>query len=106
MKFYLFKHNLPVKKCAADLQISTSYLYQILSKERKPSLALALKIEHYTQGEVTVNDLLGDHKDPEPQELDGCFLEEIKKVVDEEICPIRKYIDEIDNRLKKLENSG
>jgi len=57
MRFYLFKYNLPVKKFAADLRISPSYLYQLLRKERKPSLHLALRIERYTDGEVSVEDL-------------------------------------------------
>lgn len=38
MKDYLFKYDLPVKKFAADLGISVSYLYQLLKKERRPSL--------------------------------------------------------------------
>lgn len=57
MSFYLFKYNWPVKKFAADLRISPSYLYQLLRKERKQSLHLALRIEHYTDGEVSVEDL-------------------------------------------------
>lgn len=59
MKEYLFKHNIPPKKCASDLKISVSYLYQLIRGERKPSLELAQKIEEYTQGEITVLQLLG-----------------------------------------------
>ena len=59
MKDYLYRKNIPVKLLAGNLGISTSYLYQIIRGERKPSIELAQRIEEYTEGEVTVGQLLG-----------------------------------------------
>jgi len=105
MKTFLFKHNIPVKKCAADLGISTSYLYQILKKERKPSLALAIKIEKYSKGEVTISSLLDVR-----EELDNPdFLNEhqsfIERMVEKKLEPLVQQLQNIDKRLKKIENS-
>lgn len=59
MKDYLFRKNLSVKQMAGDLKISTSYLYQLIRGERKPSIELAQRIEEITSGEVTLEMLLG-----------------------------------------------
>lgn len=59
MKDYIFRKNLSVKQLASALAISTSYLYQLIRGERKPSLELAQKIEDFTSGEITVGKLLG-----------------------------------------------
>lgn len=59
MKDYLFRKNLSVKQMAGDLKISTSYLYQLIRGERKPSMELAQRIEEITRGEVTLEMLLG-----------------------------------------------
>ena len=105
MKNFLFKHNIPVKKCAADLGISTSYLYQILKKERKPSLALAIKIEKYSKGEVTIPNLLDVQEELENPD----FLNErqisIEKIVEKKLEPLVQQLQSIDKRLKKIENS-
>lgn len=58
IKEYLFRNNLTVKEFAFQLKISTSYLYQLISGDRKPSLKLAQKIEECTQGEIDINQLL------------------------------------------------
>lgn len=59
MKEYLFRKKITFKEFAFQLKISTSYLYQLISGDRKPSLKLAQKIEDYTQGAIDVNQLLG-----------------------------------------------
>jgi transcriptional regulator with XRE-family HTH domain len=59
IKEYLFRNNLTVKEFAFQLKISTSYLYQLISGDRKPSLKLAQKIEECTQGAIDVKQLLG-----------------------------------------------
>ncbi len=70
MKDYLFRKNLSVKQLAGDLNISTSYLYQLIRGERKPSIELAQRIEEYTDGEVTIGKLLG----LEGEEVSSCAL--------------------------------
>lgn len=58
MKEYLFRDNLTVKEFAFQLGISASYFYQLIKRERKPSLKLAQKIEKITQGVVDLNQLV------------------------------------------------
>ncbi|MCB1110795.1 MAG: helix-turn-helix domain-containing protein [Chlamydiia bacterium] len=94
MKAYLFKHDLPVKKFAADLKISVSYLYQLLRKERKPSLELALRIERYTHGEISVAELLEEKVDHSTV-LDGYLNTERSR--------IEKNLKRLENRLRYLE---
>ena len=104
MKAFLFKHNLPVKMCAADLEISASYLYQILKKERRPSLALAIKIEKYTSGEVSAAELIGAESSPLEHELLN-HHQKIDELIEEKLEPLRQYLQSIEKRLKKIENS-
>lgn len=102
MKAYLFKHDIPIKQCAGDLGISTSYLYQLLKNERKPSLALAIKIEKYTDGEVTAAELMG----VEEESIDYDLLKEESKlddIIDRKLEPIRKRLDFLDKRIKMIE---
>lgn len=102
MKNYLFKYDIPIKQCAGDLGISTSYLYQLLKNERKPSLALAIKIEKYTDGEVTAAELMG----VEEESIDYDLLKEHTKLedaIDRKLEPIRKRLDFLDRRIKMIE---
>ncbi|WP_420421704.1 helix-turn-helix domain-containing protein [Simkania sp.] len=92
MKGYLFKYDLPVKKFASDLGISTSYLYQLLRKERKPSLELALKIEQYTNGEVTVKELIEEKNSPIP-----------KSPIEEKLKHLETHLNRLEERLNSLE---
>lgn len=103
MKNFLFKHDIPVKKCAADLGISTSYLYQILKKERSPSLSLAIKIEKYTNGEVSIAGLLDVHEEIKNPELLNEHKSFIESLVEKKLEPLQKQLQNIDKRLKKLE---
>lgn len=94
MKAYLFKYDLPVKQFASDLGISTSYLYQLLRKERKPSLELALKIEQYTNGEVSVQELLEEK------------LEMIaKNPLEEKIKCLESHLNRLEEKLNTLEKA-
>jgi len=104
MKGYLFRHDIPIKKCAGDLGISTSYLYQLLKKERKPSLALAIKIEKYTNGEVTTSELIGIEEENANSNLlqDNTNLEEM---IERKLEPIRSQLASIELRLKKIEKA-
>lgn len=102
MKTYLFKHDIPIKQCAGELGISTSYLYQLLKKERKPSLALAIKIEKYTNGEVTAAELMG----VEEERMDFDLLEDHSKLedlIEKKLEPLRKQLAFLDKRIKKIE---
>jgi transcriptional regulator with XRE-family HTH domain len=91
VKDYLFRKNLTVKKFAADLEISTSYLYQLLRGERKPSLQLAHKIEKYTSGEISVKDLLSE------------ILQ--RKYVPSRELDLQKELENQEKRLEDLETS-
>ena len=108
MEFFLFKYKLPAKKFAADLRISLSYLYQLLKKEKKPSLELALKIEQYTQGEVTVGQLLGKEKAFEVSEKLVSFHNKnnIKlESINIKLQSIERRLIRFNEKLKKLEEA-
>ena len=49
LKVYLFENDLTIKGFALDLGISASYLYTLVSGDRKPSLELAQKIVEKTK---------------------------------------------------------
>ncbi|MCB1109833.1 MAG: helix-turn-helix transcriptional regulator [Chlamydiia bacterium] len=103
MKDYLFRNNLSVKQLASDLEISPSYLYQLIRGERKPSLELAQKIESITDGEVTVGRLLGF----EEVEVDEFTLHDQyhQKLTDvqKSLEMIQEKIQQIESRVSKLE---
>jgi len=101
MRDYLFKHNLPVKKFAADLGISASYLYQLLKKERKPSLELALKIERYTQGKVSVDELRKDGAEVRSSDSLNAF----QKVIENKLKEIEFFLEGLDERVRILEET-
>ena len=98
MKEYLFRKNLSVKQFAAELAISTSYLYQLIRGERKPSLELAQGIEKCTSGEVTVSKLMGLGKNggPRPVEERLITLEEAKDLLEEKISVLEKQLSELE----------
>ena len=98
---YLFKHDLPVKKFAADLGISVSYLYQLLKKERKPSLELALKIEQHTQGNVSVDELRSDER--KIKSFDNPNVS--GKVIESKLKAIEIFVKNLDKRVKTLERA-
>jgi DNA-binding transcriptional regulator YdaS (Cro superfamily) len=101
MRDYLFKHDLPVKKFAADLGISASYLYQLLRKERKPSLELALKIERYTQGKVSVDELRKEGVEVRSSDSLSVF----QKVVENKLKEIEFFLEVLDERVRILEET-
>ena len=101
MKDYLFKHNIPVKKFAADLGISASYLYQLLKKERKPSLELALKIERHTKGRVSVDALRIEEK----KIKSSGSLNASEKVIESKLEAIENFVKNLDERIKMLERA-
>lgn len=105
MKNFLFKNDIPVKMCAADLGISASYLYQILKKERKPSLALAIKIEKYSKGEVTISSLLDVNEGLENPHFLNEHQNSIEKMIDKKLEPLHEQLECLDKRLERVENS-
>lgn len=58
LRRFLFEKKLPVKKFAEDMEISISLVYHLLNHQRMPSRNLASKIEKYTEGAVTKEELL------------------------------------------------
>lgn len=109
MKDYMFKKNLSVKQLAGDLDISTSYLYQLIRGERKPSIELAQKIEEYTGGEVTLGMLLGIEDDESSKIIDPSLEaqtnDHIRRFSSIESAhkSIKERLGEIEGRLLKLE---
>lgn len=58
LREYLFKNQLQQKKMAKDLDISLTHFRALLYKQSYPSRKLAKKIEVYTDGQVTKEELL------------------------------------------------
>lgn len=103
MKDYLFRNNLSVKQLAADLEISPSYLYQLIRGERKPSLELAQRIKTITEGEVTVGRLLGfSNEEGEDWSLHDQYVGKLQDI-ENSLETLHTKIDEIESRLSKLE---
>ena len=107
MRKYLFRSNIPPKQFACDLEISVSYLYQLLRGERKPSLELAQKIEAYTEGEVTVSKLLGFER--QQQDKDASYrksndYETRLSSLEETTGKIQDTLKKIEWRISKLEH--
>ncbi len=98
LRTYLFNLDLPVKKFAADLGISVSYLYQLLKNERKPSLELALKIERHTQGSVSVESLRKEEKNKGSNDLNASG-----KVIESKLKAVESFVKDLDKRVKTLE---
>ena len=99
MRAYLSKNDIPVKMFAAELGISMSYLYQLLKKERRPSIELARKIEKITNGELTVDALRGDAKDYDL--FSPCPARE--QIIESKIETIHGALKILDQRIYKLE---
>lgn len=58
LEHWIEKSGLRKKFVAEDLGITIKYLYALCRKELKPSKRLARDIEEYTNGEVTIKDLI------------------------------------------------
>ncbi len=111
MKDYLFKNNLSVKQVAGDLDISTSYLYQLIRGERKPSIELAQRIEEYTGGDITVGRLLGFEEDEITPLLVESSVEKYSQEYKERLTHLegeqtsfKEKLNAIETRLSKLES--
>lgn len=105
MKDYIFRKNLSVKQLAATLEISTSYLYQLIRGERKPSLELAQKIEECTGGEITVGKLLGFKEEGPPLDEKSSIDEYEPRISLLENCS-EKFsckLEQFEERLSRLE---
>lgn len=59
---YMKKNKIKIDDMAKDLGITYMYLSNIKLGKRKPSKALAEKIELVTGGEITAEQLRGDHE--------------------------------------------
>lgn len=54
---YLFKNRIPAAKMARDLGVNANYLRVISRDGVRPGYELAMKIELYTGGAVTIKEL-------------------------------------------------
>ena len=62
LRTYLFNKRISVTKFSKVLGCSRIHLSEIINERRVPSLMLATSIERETQGEVKVEDLMGEKK--------------------------------------------
>lgn len=60
LKEYLEKKQITYRECADGLGIHLHSLKNIVYGKRKPGLGLALRIEEFTNGEVSPRDLIDD----------------------------------------------
>lgn len=60
LRRYLFEKRISVTAFSSILGCSRIHLSEIINGRRLPSLVLAKLIEKETEGEVTVQDLLGE----------------------------------------------
>lgn len=58
LKEYLFYKQKSITDFAKELLVSRSYMNRIVLGKSKPSRLLAKEIEHVTNGEVTMKDLM------------------------------------------------
>ena len=106
MKEFMFRNNISVKELASDLDISSSYLYQLIRGERKPSRALAQKIESFTTGQVTVGMLLGLQEDRKNHRDSSSLMgAQSKEELQALLSKIQDKVKEIETRLAKLEEN-
>ena len=103
MKDYLFRKNLTVKQFAADLDISPSYLYQLLRGERKPSLQLAHKIEKYTKGEITVKKLLDQALHKKSNSYKELDIQQELEAHERRLLELEAYDETLKSRFESLE---
>jgi DNA-binding transcriptional regulator YdaS (Cro superfamily) len=61
LREYLFRHRIKIVDFSKELGCSRIHLGEVINKKRTPSLMFAKAIERATNGEVTVNELLGEH---------------------------------------------
>lgn len=103
VKEYLFKKDITIKEFANLIGISTSYLYQLLRGERKPSLELAHKIEEVTEGEISVACWFSfdiKKKKPPSQVLS---IQEALKIHEERISYIEGQFEAVKEKVESLE---
>jgi transcriptional regulator with XRE-family HTH domain len=58
LREYLFKHRKTQVEMAKQLGVSVNHFSQLVRHKRHPSIALAIKIEELTEGEVTKEELI------------------------------------------------
>jgi transcriptional regulator with XRE-family HTH domain len=92
LKEYLFRNNLTVKEFAFRLGISASYLYQLIKRERRPSLKLAQRIEEYTGGEVDLNQLINGDFSSKKTNTQNLEKEDRLRKIEERVLKLEEKI--------------
>ena len=57
LKTWMKRNNITIRKMAKDLKISHNSVFKYQKGETSPNIKNALKIEKYTNGQVTIKDL-------------------------------------------------
>jgi DNA-binding transcriptional regulator YdaS (Cro superfamily) len=55
---YKWRNKIPMTKIAKDLNASAGYLNRVAAKKQKIGFHLAKRLEEYTKGQVTVEELM------------------------------------------------
>lgn len=88
---------------AGDLNISTSYLYQLIREERKPSIKLAERIEEFTRGEVTLEMLLGIEGEEITMRSDRNISDHQSLEYEKRVSSLEIAHEKIEERLESIE---
>jgi len=62
LRRYLFEHRIKVKDFSELIGCTRIHLSGILNQKRKASIRMAKSIERFTDGEVTVNEVLPENQ--------------------------------------------
>lgn len=74
LKTFIFEAGITRTRAAKDLGVTLQYISRVIRKDIRPSLELAKKIESYTRGLVTVEELVHTWETPnKPDPLEEYF---------------------------------
>lgn len=85
---FLKQSGLKKKAFAKSVEISTTNLWKLLTGKSKPSLKTAKRIEEFTQGQVTMHELLL-----------GETSAEAKPTIETRLTELEKRVENLENKI-------